>query len=166
MINIRSIVESDLTKIHEWSNRQVSSYFLLEGLGFASLDEFYSEFNEPSSNEMIIETNSTQQPIGMVKYVPSSCLDRKAELFISIFEKQYFKCKESLEAANLILKYLFNHENLERIYSYVFEDEIELFELLTQVGLKKEGQLREQSYFNGKYHDLLVLGILRSELMS
>lgn len=165
-INIRPVAENDLIKIHEWSNNQFSSYFLLEGLGFASLAEFNFQFNEHPSNELIIETNTAiQQPIGLIKYVNSSCSDRRAELLINIFEMHYFKRQESFEAIELILKHLFYYENLERVYSYIFEDESELLEMLEKVGFKKEGQLKEQSYFSGRYHDLLVLGILKKEFV-
>lgn len=71
--------------------------------------------------------------------------------------------ESSVDAARILLSFLFNEMNLLRIYLFMpifFTFEIQAIE---KVGLVLEGRLREVIFHNGGYKDTLVYGILKEE---
>lgn len=66
-------------------------------------------------------------------------------------------------ALRLMLQYGFNVLNLERIYLFVVEYNLPACKLYETEGFSYEGRLRGHVALNGKYYDLLVMGMLRAE---
>ena len=66
-------------------------------------------------------------------------------------------------ALHLILQYGFDVLNLDRIYLYVVDYNRNAINLYESAGFVREGQLRSHVALNGRYHDLLVMGLLRNE---
>lgn len=66
-------------------------------------------------------------------------------------------------ALNLILHHGFRVLNLERIYLYVAQYNRRAIQLYESAGFVHEGRLRSHVALEGSYHDLLVMGLLKSE---
>jgi [ribosomal protein S5]-alanine N-acetyltransferase len=80
-----------------------------------------------------------------------------------IGEKEYQKtdlCKLALAGA---LEHLFSVGGFHRIQAGTYNVHFAGITLLTNLGLKKEGVLREAAIVNGKYVDYLKFGILKRE---
>ena len=54
--------------------------------------------------------------------------------------------------------------NLHRIYVSVLLHNIGSIRMCEKAGFRKEGTIREGAYKNGRYHDLVLMGILKHEL--
>ena len=66
-------------------------------------------------------------------------------------------------ALRLMLHQAFNVLNLERIYLFVADYNVRARKLYETSGFRHEGALRHHVALDGRYYDLLVMGLLRSE---
>ncbi len=69
------------------------------------------------------------------------------------------------EAIELLLDYAFGELNLHRVYGACFSFN-RVIELLKMFGFKEEGVLRQAVFTQGKFHDKVILGLLREEWQS
>lgn len=69
-----------------------------------------------------------------------------------------------LEAEFLLLHYAFNHLNLHKVWTEILAYNEAALALHQKAGFKEEGRLRQHVFKDGKYVDLILLGILAEEL--
>ncbi len=101
--------------------------------------------------------------IGNVSLSGIDWVNRNAELGIVIGEKGAWGkgyCGEILRA---VLGFAFGRLNLHRVYLRVFEPNVRGIRCYEKVGFTLEGRLRQARYFDGRYEDVLLYGILREE---
>lgn len=67
------------------------------------------------------------------------------------------------EALRAILRYGFEKMELNRIQATVDSENIRSIKLLKRLGFKKEGILRQHSYFSGQFRDDVVFSLLKKE---
>jgi RimJ/RimL family protein N-acetyltransferase len=67
------------------------------------------------------------------------------------------------EALRLLLRFGFRDVNLHRIYLHVFADNERARRLYEKAGMREEGLLREAAFIDGRFVDLRVMAMLRSE---
>jgi RimJ/RimL family protein N-acetyltransferase len=67
------------------------------------------------------------------------------------------------EATCMILSYGFNTLNLRRIELHVVASNAAAIRLYESIGFLREGCLREAYFSNGRFQDVIVMGILRHE---
>ena len=61
------------------------------------------------------------------------------------------------------LEYVFSQTEINKVWSYVFAHNKRAYRLNLLMGYKEEGYLRQHFLQNGKFQDVHVVGILRSE---
>jgi RimJ/RimL family protein N-acetyltransferase len=61
------------------------------------------------------------------------------------------------------LDFAFNHMNLHRVYLQVYDFNVRGIRSYEKCGFKKEGALRDARFSRGKYHDTIIMGILKEE---
>ena len=88
---------------------------------------------------------------------------RSAELGILIGDKTQWDQGFGTEATNLIVGFGVRTLNLRRIFLRVFANNPRAFRAYEKAGFVQEGRLRQASYHDGDYVDVLMMGILRSE---
>jgi RimJ/RimL family protein N-acetyltransferase len=67
------------------------------------------------------------------------------------------------DAYMTMLKYAFKELRLHRVSTAAFDDNVASLRFQEKCGLKKEGVIRESVYKNGKYKNVVVLGIIDRE---
>lgn len=67
------------------------------------------------------------------------------------------------EAARAIVQFGFTHLALHRVESHCVADNVGSARVLEKVGLRREGCLRENQYYKGRWWDTLLFGLLRPE---
>jgi RimJ/RimL family protein N-acetyltransferase len=67
------------------------------------------------------------------------------------------------ESMKLLIEYGFNTLNLNRIELDTYEFNVRAFKSYKKAGFIEEGRKRKAVYVNGKYHDRIILSILRHE---
>jgi diamine N-acetyltransferase len=70
------------------------------------------------------------------------------------------------EAVRLLSRFAFDDLNLHRIYLYVFATNAIALRAYEKVGFVREGTLRDGAFIEGRYVDVVAMGMLRGELLS
>jgi len=72
----------------------------------------------------------------------------------------------SVEAPRLLFNYAFNILNLRKVFGYPLATNIATIRMHEKIGLfKQEGILKEHFFFNGNYHDVLILSIYKKDFI-
>ena len=67
-------------------------------------------------------------------------------------------------ATRAMVRHGFFDLNLHRIYVSILRQNVGSIRMCEKAGFREEGTIREGAYKNGQYHDLVLMGVLKSEL--
>jgi len=88
---------------------------------------------------------------------------RKAEIGVMIdSEKRAKRAKPCVAAMKLVAEYAFDYLGLNKLYALVLPHRDDLARLLSMYGFKEEGLLRDNLFWEGRYHDEVIMGLTRS----
>jgi len=102
-------------------------------------------------------------PIGRIDFEGLDERTRSAEVMLLIGEAESRGRGYGTDALITLLGYLFRQRNLHRVWLGVLDWNAPAIRSYEKVGFTVEGRLREDLYFDGRYHDQLVMSILRDE---
>ncbi|WP_028649371.1 GNAT family N-acetyltransferase [Nocardiopsis sp. CNT312] len=68
------------------------------------------------------------------------------------------------EATRLVLEYAFDRVGLHRIWLYVYTFNMRAIAVYRSCGFTVEGRLRDSLFWEGRRHDALLMGVLRSDI--
>jgi RimJ/RimL family protein N-acetyltransferase len=80
-----------------------------------------------------------------------------------IGEKSFWNLGYGTEAVRLLVAHGFQSLNLNRIALHVFQDNPRAIRAYEKAGFTHEGRQRQGEFHQGKYVDVLLMSILRSE---
>lgn len=89
--------------------------------------------------------------------------NRFGEVGIMIGEKEYHNQGYGAEAMELLLEYVFNTVNLNRIELVVYEYNARAIKLYKKLGFMEEGRKRQFMWNKGRYHVAIIMSILAEE---
>lgn len=101
--------------------------------------------------------------IGNCNLMNFNDLARSSELGIAIGEKSLWNQGFGTEAMKLLIWHGFTNMNLNRIMLRVYASNPRAVRCYEKAGMTKEATLREGHYRDGKFVDVLLYSILRSE---
>jgi hypothetical protein len=67
------------------------------------------------------------------------------------------------DAVKILLNYGFNELGLNKIWTEIYEFDSMKIEFLQKNGFKKDGQLRENYFYDGKWWDSFIFSLLRKD---
>ncbi len=112
--------------------------------------------------EFAIELKQEKLYIGSCGIQEIDQKNRIGEIGISI-KKEYWGKGYGTEAFNLLVNFCFEEVNLNKIKLNVFDFNKRGISSYKKLGFKQEGCLREEIYRFGRYNDVIVMGLLKSE---
>ena len=101
--------------------------------------------------------------VGGCSFIDIDWQDRKAEVGIHIGEKEFWNKGYGTKAIHLLLKHGFENLNLHRLWLRVFEINQRAIRAYEKAGFTLEGKFREARYLEGKYVDVMIMSMLKSE---
>lgn len=102
--------------------------------------------------------------IGAIALMAIDWKNKNAELGYWL-GKRYWGKGFTTEAVKLILRFAFEKLKLRRIHAFSFEENIASRRVLEKCGFKLEGIMREGRYKDGRWHNMLIFGLLKQEYM-
>lgn len=127
-------------------------------------EEFLRKAGKPPHfNFFAIHLQSNNQLIGTCDLKVVDWPSRVGSLGIAIGEKSKWSKGYGTEAVALLLKYGFTALNLHRVQLEVFADNSRGIRCYEKCGFTHEGRRREADFFEGKYRDVLMMGMLEEE---
>jgi len=168
-IRLRAIEREDVPRFVGWLNDQEVRQHLKLRLPLSMTEEeawFVSVQQRPPEERPLtieIKTPTGWRAIGNIGLTNINWYDRSAEVGIFIGEKQYWNQGYGREAMRLMLRHAFNTLNLNRVGLHVYETNQRGIRSYENVGFVHEGRLRQGRYQDGKFVDVILMSILRSE---
>lgn len=167
MIKLRKLSANDYTTYHDWRNDMEVMETTSLNFDIYTLEEteqFISAIAAQSTAKgYLIEYKETEQTVGIVSLINIDYKNRSAECVIDIGVKDVWGKGIGTAAISLILEYAFNELNLNRLYLQVFSFNERAIKLYEKMGFIHEGKFRQALYRKGKWHDIVIMGILKDE---
>ncbi|WP_307251431.1 GNAT family N-acetyltransferase [Croceifilum oryzae] len=166
-MKLRKMTNEDTELYHKWRNDiEVirSTYLSLDMYHMDETKEFVTRILEsPTGKSYIMVEKENETPIGIISLVNIDYKNRNAECIIDIGEKEYWGKGYGSEGLKLLLDLAFYEMNLHRVALKVFSFNDRAIRLYKKIGFQEEGISRQSLFRNGKWHDIIHMGILQDE---
>jgi len=167
---LRPIRRSDLTDLVRWFNNQEVTQYLGQYLPMTEMAEqkWIEDLGTARATSHVVlmievTDGNGNKPIGDVGLANINAKDHSATFGIAIGEKDFWSKGYGTEAARLVVNYGFEQLNLHRITSGAISFNERSLRMHRRIGFREEGRQREALFRNGRFHDLVMFGILRDE---
>ncbi len=160
-IYLRSPEKSDIPLFVRWINDERIRKFLTvrKPISTDKEEEIVKRFNTGNNVHLVICEKTKRIPVGSVSY-EINWINRRAELGIMIGEVALQGKGYGEEAMRIFIDYGFKTLNMHKIVLEVYAFNERAVKLYGKLGFKTEGVFKEHSYKEGKYHDLLYMGLI------
>jgi RimJ/RimL family protein N-acetyltransferase len=167
IVRIRALEQTDIDEIMKWVNDpEVIDNLLMRYPVSRCLEEKWLEkaydTSDMRNKTFALETKDGVY-IGGIGLHKINWENRNAEVGIVIGKKEYWGKGYGTDAMLALLDFAFNHMNLHRVYLQVYDFNVRGIRSYEKCGFKKEGALRDDRFSRGKYHDTIIMGILKEE---
>ena len=171
-IRLRAVEQSDLDIFCRWINDPEITENLLLVYPMSQVEEarwYENMLQQPPSNHvMVIDIQTEKQPdswqaIGNCGFMNFDWRNRSAEIGIMIGEKDQWNKGYGTEAMRLMCDYGFNTLNLHRIFLRVFEGNERGKQAYKKAGFIHEGTMRQAHFRDGRYWDVDLMSILKTD---
>lgn len=129
---------------------------------FRDWNEGYFDLKSPEKGQCFwIILN--KRKIGVIVYNKIDVKNKKVEIDIIIGEKENLGKGYGSDSLKTLIKFIFEKLDVNKIWIEARGNNSRAIGAYELVGFKREGLLREENYFEGKFVDCIRLGILRKE---
>lgn len=169
MITLREISREDIPIVNRWRCDKVVS----DGVGapkrFIGLDvdmKWYEDYLARRGSEVrcAVCLAETGQLVGMVSLTRIDYAHRNAEYNAVVGERSSQNRGIGTAATRAMVRHGFFDLNLHRIYVSILRENVSSIRMCAKAGFCEEGTIREGAYKNGRYHDLVLMGVLKHEV--
>ena len=170
-VRLRAIEREDIPRFVRWFNdpevrRYLTSY---EPMSHA-VEERWFEEHLARRNDIILAIEVREGDewihIGNIGLHRIDWKNRTATLGIVIGERGYWGRGYGTDAVRTMLRYAFDELGLNRVELETFSFNPRAIRCYEKAGFVREGVRRRALYRDGRYHDVIIMGILRSEFSS
>lgn len=165
-INLKELTDEDNSLIVAWRNteRVKKNLYSHSELTIEGQNTWYKKYIEDRTNQTFtILVKDDNKKIGTVSLTGIDLENSIAELSIIIGEDAYLGRGYGKEATLLILKYAFEQLGLNKVHLRVLDYNREALNMYESLGFTKEGVLSKDNFYEGKYHDTILMGITAEE---
>src|SRR5690625_172592 len=167
-LKLRKMTLEDADLYHKWRNDLEVMYSTNPSLDVYPMEttrKFVEQVILGSHNakSYIIVEKENERSIGVVSLTNIDYKNRNAECIIDIGETEYWGKGFGSEALKLLLDYAFYEMNLHRVSLRVFSFNDRAIRMYTKLGFQEEGNSRQSLFRDGKWHDIIYMGILQNE---
>jgi len=169
-VYLRGLEREDLKILHgmvndeevmEWSRSRPDNTTSMEALE----REYEEELKGESSRRrtFVIVDKSTDKMVGWASIRWWRPFHTTAEIGIAIGDKSHRGKGIGSEVNRLLTTLAFEQYNMHKVELFTRGDNPAAIRSAEKNGYKIEGRIRDTVYFNGAYHDGIMMGILRDE---
>lgn len=162
-IYLRLMTDEDTDNIVSWRNSDaVRKNFIYQALFTRESHENWIRTMVETGKvvQMIICEKKTDKPVGSVYIRDIDPVHHKAEYGIFIGEESTRGKGYGTAAAKLMIRYCFQELKLHRLFLRVYAENLQAIRSYEKAGFAKEAYLRDDVYVDGRYRDIVLMGIL------
>jgi len=164
MIKVRRHLSKDISHRVRWLNDpEVNRYIGDEPGTKTNLNEqkkWFIDYRRAKNKKFFTICEDTK-PIGFMGLSNISKANRNADLFIAIGEDGYRGRGIGKIAMEWLIDYGFNKLNLHKINLGVIKDNKQAIILYRALGFIVEGEMKDEVFFGGRYHDFYSMALFK-----
>ena len=170
LVRLRRLERGDLPLAHRWVNdREVVAWARFSPDVMQSLVELEKEFERELTGEererttYIVEDKASKKAIG---WCVLRTWDRKhvnTNVGIVLGEREFWGKGYGTDAMRTLLTIAFDHQGWHRAELWTLAENARAIRSFEKCGFRREGIEREAAYYDGVYHDVLLMGLLKAE---
>lgn len=119
--------------------------------------------DEDRADFAIFANDQPQITVGEVSINEVDWDNQQANYRIALYGEAFFGKGYGSEATRLVLEYGFNHMNLHRIDLEVFDYNARAVAMYERMGFVREGVKREALHWEDRFHDVIIMSMLKHE---
>lgn len=161
---LRPIRLSDAPNFVKWSNDiEVNKFTTRRKSNRQEIEKWIKSIpKDKTQKQFAIETKEGKH-IGSIQLLEINKLDQNALFAILIGDKKYWSSGYGYDASKSLISYAFNKMKLHKLYLNVYAYNKRAIGLYKKLGFKIEGTRRESVFYNNKFHDEYLMGLLAKE---
>lgn len=162
-IYLRLMTYEDTEDIVRWRNSDgVRKNFIYQGLFTKESHENWIKTMVDTGKvvQMMICEKTTDRAVGSVYIRDIDTSHHKAEYGIFIGESEARGRGYGTAAAKLMIRYCFEECGLHRLFLRAYAENEQAIRSYEKAGFKKEAYLRDDVYVDGRYRDIVLMGII------
>lgn len=161
-INLRTLEEEDVDFLQRNINDPDVRKFLTvrKPINMQQQEEFFQEVIS-SEEDVHLAISSAEEIVGIISLEDAEDV-RTASIGLWIAQEHH-RNGYGTEAVELLTDYGFKELNYHRIYARAYEDNEASQKIWERTGFQKEGELREQTFYQGEFGDIYIYGVLEHE---
>jgi len=162
---LRPVEERDLALLARWRNdphnrRFFFSPFLINPGG---QKRWYEDLLADRSRLILMIDTVEGKTVGMIGLNRIDWRNQEAESGMFLLDPEQRGQGYAEEAVMLMTNYAFEELNLHRLYAEIYDFNQGVIAMSKLFGFKEEGVLRQAAFTDGRFHDKVILGLLREE---
>ena len=171
-VYLAAVERNDLRDLMLWRNREDFRKYFRE---YREINEdmqikWYEDYVLKDKNTIMfsIHDSVTDELLGCCGLCYINWLHRHADLSLYIGWKNSYIDNQGYaeEACKILFAYGFGELNLNKIWTEIYEFDIKKKTLYENFNFKLDGKLRENYFYDGKWHDSLILSLLSKDYYS
>lgn len=172
VFKLRPIEKADLEVVTPWFQdiEDLARFDRTSRIPFnlAQTEDVWGEvFNASGSNSKcwFVVESASGDVLGMVGLEAISPVNRDAVIAMFV-EKSARRLGLAIRATALVADFAFRQLGLNRLTSYYRDDNHISRDLVTRLGCRVEGTMRQAWYADGEFHDMVVVGVLKEDWLA
>jgi diamine N-acetyltransferase len=167
LVTLRPIERADGPRLVAWRNEPyvMRGLFSYRPLALAEHEQWFEGYLTRDDEILFVIETTDGTAIGTIGLSNIDFRNRKAELGRMLIGDQSYLGRGYAKAATLLLlDYAFRELNLHRLYLEVLADNHAAVSLYRCCHFEVEGRCRDAYFGDGRFQDVLVMGILEAAL--
>ena len=168
LVRLRAYKKEDIEVVLKYINDEEVKRNLIPGIPFPYTLEDEEKWYESNTAlkdtyNFAIETLEDKKYLGGCGINEVDWKNSKAVIGIFIGNKEYWNKGYGTDVMNTLIRFIFEQMNINKIKLNVYSFNERAIKCYEKCGFKREGVLRQEIFRDGKYHDEIVMGLLKDE---
>ncbi|HRY60145.1 MAG TPA: GNAT family protein [Patescibacteria group bacterium] len=161
---LRPIKISDTSNFVKWScDSNVNKFTTRRKNNKKEIEKWIKGIpKDKTQKQFAIETREGKH-IGSTQLLEINPQDKNALFAILIGDKDYWSSGYGYDASKSLINYAFKKMKLHKLYLNVYDYNKRAIGLYKKLGFKTEGTRRENIFYNNKFHNEYLMGLLVRE---
>ena len=162
-IELAALVDADRPALLDWINQPALVRFSApyRPVHERSHGDWFDAITRDQSRVIFaIRSKPEGELLGTVQLTDVHPIYRQAQMLIRIGDPQHHGRGIGTEALRLLLDFAWRDLNLHRVWAQVFGRNRRALACYRKAGFAEEGRLRDGVFIDGKWDDLILMGIL------
>lgn len=166
-LTLRPLERHDLRFVHEVNNNaKIMRYWFEEPYEtFSELSQLYDQHVHDQRERRFVAIDNDGETVGLVELIELDHIHRRGEFQIIIAPQEQGRGYASI-ATRLAIDYAFSVLNLRKIYLIVDKSNAAAIHVYEKCGFRREAELIEEFFGNGKYHNALRMCLFQQEFFA